>query len=139
MKLPEGLLYGRVKGGHRIHVLAQGKRTALCGHKPGEAKKSWRMKDRTGWWGYGRELPAGRWSICTECLANVRGEAPAGEPARRPRIALLELQAQEEDPALPRLPTRVLTHPWPFPESVLADRGLVRNVGPVLRTRRASP
>lgn len=61
-------------------------------------------------------------------------QAPRG-PDRRPRIAL---QEEADGEVAPRVPTRLLGHPWPFPQSVVPGRGLVRNVQPHPK-RRESP
>lgn len=124
LKLPAGFFWGRVKGGSRLHIIAAPFHSALCGHAPGKTSKAWRMKDRRGWLRYGPDFwPYQASTACSDCQAALP-KAPA-PPARRPRIALQELG---EAFPLPRPQTRVLGHPWPFPESVTADRGLVKNV-----------
>lgn len=43
------LRWARVKGGYILHRKVQGESKALCGHGPGKADNTWRMRDRTGW------------------------------------------------------------------------------------------
>lgn len=131
MKLPQGLVWARVKGGHRVHILDRSTFKALCGHAPGESKLRSRMRDRTGWVGYAEWDPDRSHSpTCAECLAlygRAVAEIPPGKRSKRPRIAL---QEGEDSFPLPRPATRSLGHPWPFPESVVEGRGLVKNVTP---------
>lgn len=63
-------LTAAIKGNpYTLHAKAPGADSALCGRKPGKAKRHHRMVDRTGWYCWASAV---RQPTCKACIAAMK-------------------------------------------------------------------